>query len=107
MINTRRQNPRIHSVNEVRITDAITDLEKRSLTTIELGTGGCLLTSSRPLGIGRVMVMSITLEKKPVKAIGKVLYEYPTKGGNISSGIEFIYVDTEDNEALTQFVLNN
>ena len=107
MINARRQNPRIQSVNEVRITDAITDLEKRSMTTLELGTGGCLLNSSRPLGIGRVMVMSITLEEKPVKAIGKVLYEYPTKEGSISSGVEFIYVDTDDNEALTQFVLSS
>ena len=81
-----------------------TQTEETLLTTRELGAGGCLLVTGTPFGTGRVLILNLSLGTHEVRAIAKVLYEYPWREGLNNSGVEFVYVNEEDQVRLETFI---
>ena len=48
---------------------------KTSAVLVELGKGGCLIKSDSLLGCGRVVIVEVSLPKKNVRLVSRVLYE--------------------------------
>lgn len=73
----------------------------------ELGEGGCLLVSDEFYGVGRILIVDIVLDTtRPVRAIGKVLYEYRDLKARVCTGIGFQYVDKDQQRRLRDYILD-
>lgn len=80
-------------------------LKSQALWSFELGEGGCLLVSDNFFGVGRILIIDIMLDsRRPVRAIGKVLYEYRDLNQRVCSGVEFQYIDGEHLDQIKNFV---
>lgn len=76
-----------------------------SVWSFELGEGGCLLVGDTFFGVGRVLIVDLMLDsRRPVRAIGKVLYEYRDLNVRVCSGLEFQYIDGEHLESLKDYI---
>jgi hypothetical protein len=70
----------------------------------ELSVGGCLLDAGDMMGVGRVVTLTLPLEGESVRAVAKVLYEYPDREGNFKSGAAFVGLPPEDRRALDAYI---
>lgn len=70
----------------------------------ELSSGGCLVQSQTPLGVGRVLFFETVVGIKTMRMIGQVIYDYPDGHGLILNGVKFVSLFSDDVEQLDQFI---
>lgn len=100
-----RRFARVPVERPVYVTTPLEGFKPTTILSFELGEGGCLLASEDFFGVGRIIIIDIFLEsRRPVRAIGKVLYEYRDLNQRVFSGVEFQYLDHEHQEALKNYV---
>lgn len=100
-----RRFARVPVERPVYVTTPADSYKSSSILSFELGEGGCLLASDHFFGTGRIIIIDIFLEsRRPVRAIGRVLYEYRDLNQRVCSGVEFEYLEGEHREALKNYV---
>jgi len=98
-----RRFPRIKSANPVTLTIA-SDKPSLPALSVELSEGGCLVRAKSPSGEGRIVLVNILLDGQTLRAIGKVLYEYPDADGTVLTGIAFVSLFQEELGLLRTFI---
>ena len=89
----------------VYVTTPADGLRSRAIWSHELGEGGCLLVGDTFFGVGRILVVDIVLDgRRPVRAIGKVLYEYRDLTTRVCSGVEFQFIEGEHLDNLRCYI---
>jgi len=99
----RRRYPRIPSKNAVLVRklgpEAVEDLGK----TRTVGLGGCGLTSEESFGVGSLVEVLISIERRVVKAQAEVAYEKEAFGC-FDIGLKFRHLHEDDAAALRQLL---
>lgn len=100
-----RRFARVPVERPVYVTTPADSYKSSNILSFELGEGGCLLASEDFFGTGRIIIIDIFLEsRRPVRAIGRVLYEYRDLNNRVCSGVEFEYLEGEHLEALRNYI---
>lgn len=95
---------RITTDSKAYITTPMMDDDSIGATLVQLGLGGGLLQHTDYLGVGRIVTLDLFIDKRPVRAIAKVLYEYREAAGDIQSGFCFEYIDSSHSCRLNDFI---
>lgn len=72
--------------------------------TVDVGEGGCLFVGREFFGTGRILTVDLMIERRPLRAIAKVLYEYRNGAGEVCSGVEFQFLSDDHAQRLREFV---
>lgn len=98
-----RRFPRIKTLLAVQI-ETLNDPNSISAVAVELSEGGCLLRSAQPEGVGRILVLSLSLGFTSTRIIARVIYEYPDASGNFLIGMSFVSLFPDELMALREFI---
>ncbi len=104
MYSVQRRFQRIKTNTKVRISAPIMGGVPEDAEIMELGLGGCLVSTSERIGVGRMLVFYMEIDNKEVSAVAKILYEYSSDEGRINSGAEFLDVNDVDMAHLSGYI---
>jgi len=97
---TKRQFPRIPAENAVLI-HRLGPAEQEALAkTLQIGSGGVMISSVEPLGIDSYLRLMITVGHEIVEATGRVVWQNPADDGSIDIGVAFVSIDTAHHDRI-------
>lgn len=100
----QRRHPRVPARLAATLSTPIMDGCAVTKMVRELSVGGCLLDAGDMMGVGRVVTLTLPLEGESVRAVAKVVYEYPDRQGNYKSGAAFVALPPEDRQTLDAYI---
>ncbi len=96
----RRRFPRIPSENAVLVTKLGPEEVEQFATTRTVGLGGCMFISSKSLGDGTPLRLLISVGRRTLRVLARVVYEMPRDDDRINVGVEFLELDPADRTVL-------
>ncbi len=96
----RRRFPRIPSENAVLVTRLGPEEIEQFATTRSVSLGGCMFLSNKTLSEGTPLRLLISVGRRTLKVLARVVYETPRDDGRNAIGVEFLELDPADRTVL-------
>ena len=100
----RRRFPRFPLENDLTLRRSGGDGPGVPAHTLDISAGGCRVVSEAPLAAGTEVELVISLGDRPIRALGRVVYEQPLRSARFQAGVEFLRLDPENRETLANLL---